>query len=343
MTDGASAPDIMVEGLLARLRELGAGVVRELSGEPESMVFALPKELLLQLVDRRARRTRVVCLRGSDSRQDNCSGEQQLPEGFSRRRQPQPPVLLFTFFQSGDHGHFHIAKLAALPVERGRVHAVLAAQLGTARRPGRRALGFLGAEVCRRGIFRCLRRKTPVRRSKAEVASLVRLNSTAGRQENCMATIRNHPACDANGKRKAAARSVLRLLPHILVFFISFSSATGCTAMSDADTSAAPFRDQQSTAEAKSQIEHWIVSEMPLAEAVQVLGARGFSCRPVDTASGEFKSSILCFYSTPPSPPPDQRLTAPTTPINWFVTLNSKDGTVVTNFHVARTPREIGG
>ena len=51
VTAGASAPDILVEGVLARLRELGAGGVRELSGEPESMVFALPKELRLQLVD----------------------------------------------------------------------------------------------------------------------------------------------------------------------------------------------------------------------------------------------------------------------------------------------------
>ena len=51
VTAGASAPDVLVQGVLARLRELGAGAVRELSGEPESMVFALPKELRLQLVD----------------------------------------------------------------------------------------------------------------------------------------------------------------------------------------------------------------------------------------------------------------------------------------------------
>ncbi|MGY1529426.1 4-hydroxy-3-methylbut-2-enyl diphosphate reductase [Luteimonas sp. A649] len=51
VTAGASAPDVLVEGVLARLRELGADGVRELSGEPESMVFALPKELRLQLVE----------------------------------------------------------------------------------------------------------------------------------------------------------------------------------------------------------------------------------------------------------------------------------------------------
>jgi 4-hydroxy-3-methylbut-2-en-1-yl diphosphate reductase len=51
VTAGASAPDVLVQGVIARLRELGAGAVRELAGEPEDMVFALPKELRVQLVD----------------------------------------------------------------------------------------------------------------------------------------------------------------------------------------------------------------------------------------------------------------------------------------------------
>ncbi len=51
VTAGASAPDVLVEGVIARLREFGAGRVGELAGEPENMVFALPKELRLQLVD----------------------------------------------------------------------------------------------------------------------------------------------------------------------------------------------------------------------------------------------------------------------------------------------------
>jgi len=50
VTAGASAPDVLVEGVIQRLRELGAAQVTELQGEPESMVFALPKELRLQLV-----------------------------------------------------------------------------------------------------------------------------------------------------------------------------------------------------------------------------------------------------------------------------------------------------
>jgi 4-hydroxy-3-methylbut-2-enyl diphosphate reductase len=51
LTAGASAPQVLVDGVIARLRELGASGVAELDGEPESMVFALPKELRLRLVD----------------------------------------------------------------------------------------------------------------------------------------------------------------------------------------------------------------------------------------------------------------------------------------------------
>lgn len=50
VTAGASAPDILIDGVIQRLRELGADSVGELEGEPENMVFALPKELRLQLV-----------------------------------------------------------------------------------------------------------------------------------------------------------------------------------------------------------------------------------------------------------------------------------------------------
>ncbi|MNM49915.1 4-hydroxy-3-methylbut-2-enyl diphosphate reductase [compost metagenome] len=51
LTAGASAPQVLVDGVIARLRELGAEGLSELDGEPESMVFALPKELRLRLVD----------------------------------------------------------------------------------------------------------------------------------------------------------------------------------------------------------------------------------------------------------------------------------------------------
>jgi 4-hydroxy-3-methylbut-2-en-1-yl diphosphate reductase len=51
VTAGASAPEVLVQDVIARLQQLGAGAVRELHGEPEDMVFALPKELRLNLID----------------------------------------------------------------------------------------------------------------------------------------------------------------------------------------------------------------------------------------------------------------------------------------------------
>ena len=51
VTAGASAPEVLVEGVQARLRELGAGNVTSLQGEPENMVFALPRELRLTVID----------------------------------------------------------------------------------------------------------------------------------------------------------------------------------------------------------------------------------------------------------------------------------------------------
>jgi 4-hydroxy-3-methylbut-2-enyl diphosphate reductase len=51
VTAGASAPESLVRGVIDRLREWGAGEVRELQGDPENMTFALPKELRVVVVD----------------------------------------------------------------------------------------------------------------------------------------------------------------------------------------------------------------------------------------------------------------------------------------------------
>ncbi len=45
VTAGASAPDVLVKEVLARLRELGAAEVREIDGVTEHVVFPLPKGL----------------------------------------------------------------------------------------------------------------------------------------------------------------------------------------------------------------------------------------------------------------------------------------------------------
>jgi 4-hydroxy-3-methylbut-2-enyl diphosphate reductase len=45
VTAGASAPEILVQQVIERLRELGAGKVRELEGAVESVMFPLPRGL----------------------------------------------------------------------------------------------------------------------------------------------------------------------------------------------------------------------------------------------------------------------------------------------------------
>ena len=49
VTAGASAPESLVQGVIARLRECGGQTVEEVSGIPESIEFALPKELRISL------------------------------------------------------------------------------------------------------------------------------------------------------------------------------------------------------------------------------------------------------------------------------------------------------
>lgn len=45
ITAGASAPEVLVQGVITRLRELGAEMPEELEGEQENVVFTMPKEL----------------------------------------------------------------------------------------------------------------------------------------------------------------------------------------------------------------------------------------------------------------------------------------------------------
>ena len=45
VTAGASAPEVLVESVIARLKALGAASVRQLEGVPEKVTFPLPREL----------------------------------------------------------------------------------------------------------------------------------------------------------------------------------------------------------------------------------------------------------------------------------------------------------
>jgi 4-hydroxy-3-methylbut-2-enyl diphosphate reductase len=48
VTAGASAPQVLVDELIARLKELGAESVRPLDGIVERVVFTLPRELAIR-------------------------------------------------------------------------------------------------------------------------------------------------------------------------------------------------------------------------------------------------------------------------------------------------------
>src|SRR5436190_4913322 len=52
VTAGASAPEVLVREVIARLKELGALNVRQLEGVDESVVFTLPRELALRSAPR---------------------------------------------------------------------------------------------------------------------------------------------------------------------------------------------------------------------------------------------------------------------------------------------------
>lgn len=47
ITAGASAPEVLVQGVIARLREWGADALVELDGRPENITFSMPRELRL--------------------------------------------------------------------------------------------------------------------------------------------------------------------------------------------------------------------------------------------------------------------------------------------------------
>lgn len=51
VTAGASAPEVLVQGVVNRLKQLGAGKVVEVQGREENIEFAVPKELRVQQVN----------------------------------------------------------------------------------------------------------------------------------------------------------------------------------------------------------------------------------------------------------------------------------------------------
>ena len=51
VTAGASAPEELVQSVIARLKEFGADAIEELQGLEENMFFEVPKELRIKEVN----------------------------------------------------------------------------------------------------------------------------------------------------------------------------------------------------------------------------------------------------------------------------------------------------
>jgi 4-hydroxy-3-methylbut-2-enyl diphosphate reductase len=51
VTAGASAPEILVNDVISRLRDLGGDLPEEIAGREENIVFSMPRELRIDAVD----------------------------------------------------------------------------------------------------------------------------------------------------------------------------------------------------------------------------------------------------------------------------------------------------
>ncbi|KAG9586250.1 hypothetical protein KCV01_g13508, partial [Aureobasidium melanogenum] len=127
-----------------------------------------------------------------------------------------------------------------------------------------------------------------------------------------------------------------------LLFAIPFVFAMqACGAMNGTDHGAT-FHTQQSAADARHQLADWIPRATHLANAVKTLEGQGFHCQAMQPANAQMASTTQCSLAPAPTSLPAERETAPLTPIQWFVTLNSTDGETVSELLVNRFPRDLG-
>lgn len=119
---------------------------------------------------------------------------------------------------------------------------------------------------------------------------------------------------------------------------------SGCTNMSDPSGQQHHFNTQQSAADARMQIGQWIKPGASLADAVARMRSEGFECQEIQPLSSEYAHSVDCATQVvPDNAPLDRRIVAPLEPVNWSVILNSRDGHVLTDVQVSRSPKDIGG
>jgi len=51
VTAGASAPEVLVNDVISRLRDLGGDLPEEIAGREENIVFSMPRELRIDAVE----------------------------------------------------------------------------------------------------------------------------------------------------------------------------------------------------------------------------------------------------------------------------------------------------
>ncbi len=118
---------------------------------------------------------------------------------------------------------------------------------------------------------------------------------------------------------------------------------SGCTNMSDPSSQQHRFNTQQSAAEARAQIGQWIKPGTALADAIARMRSEGFDCREIQADTAGVAHSTLCTTATANGATGESKVVAPLTPVNWFVTLDSSDGRVLSGVEVARSPKDIAG
>lgn len=114
---------------------------------------------------------------------------------------------------------------------------------------------------------------------------------------------------------------------------------TGCTALNS--PSPTMFNAQQSAGDAQRALAQRMPNGTSLADAVQMLTRDGFQCQREGTAGAPVHRHV-CTLSGARSPI-DNAVTAAPTPITWFVTLDSVDGTTVSAVDVQRLPPDLTG
>lgn len=121
-----------------------------------------------------------------------------------------------------------------------------------------------------------------------------------------------------------------------LLMLATLSLGTGCTAL---NPPAPGFNAHQTAVDAQRAMSQRIPTGTPLSHALQALASDGFQCER-EATTGAPPHRHLCTLASLRTPG-DAAVAAAPTPIQWFVTLDSADGTTVSRLDVQRLPGDV--